>query len=81
MKEGRGDNNKDAGSPKSASEPKSNSSKSIDCGGRVGGSTEGLGDDLPDEYDESENVTSGDPEVRLVSWRQLLEVRKTKFSL
>ena len=81
MKKSRSNNDKDACSPNSASEPKSDSSKSINCSSRVGGTTEGLGDDLPEEHDESEDVTSSDPEVCLVSWHQLLEVRKTKFSL
>ena len=81
MKEGHGDDDEDACGPNSAGEPKSDSRKGVQPSSVVGGTTKGLGDDLPNKDDESENVASRNPEVGLVSWHQLLEVRKTKFSL
>ena len=81
MEESHGNNDKDACWPHCTGEPKPDSCKSVKCGSRVGGTTERFGDDLPDETDESENIASGNPEVGLVSWRQLLEVRKTEFGL
>ena len=61
MKESRGDNDKDACGPNSAGEPKSGSGKRVESGGVVGGTTKGLGDDLPGEDDKSKNVASGNP--------------------
>ena len=81
MEESHSNNDKDTCGPNGTGEPKSNSGECVDRGGRVGGTAQGLRDDLPDEYDESENVTSSDPEVGLVSWHQFLEVRKAKFRL
>jgi len=80
-KKTRGDNDKDTCGPNGASEPKSDSSEWVESGSIVGWTTEGLRDDLPNEGDNSENVASSDPEVGLVGWHQLLEVRKTKFGL
>ena len=79
VKESRGDNDKDACCPDSAGKPKSDGGKRVEPGSIVGGTTEGLDDDLPGEDDQSENVASGDPEVGLVSWGQLLKVWKTEF--
>ena len=81
MKESRGNDNKDACNPNCAGEPKSNGGQRVEPGSIVGGTTKGLGDDLPGKYDKSENIASGDPEVGLVGRRQLPEVRKAKFGL
>jgi len=81
MKEGHGNNDEDTCGPNSAGEPKSDGCKGVQPGSIVGGTTKGLGDDLPNEDDESENIASCNPEVGLVSWHQLLEIRKAKFSL
>ena len=80
-KETCGDNYKDACRPNGASEPKSDGGKWVESGSIVGGTTEGFGDDLPSEDDKSEKVASSDPEVGLVGWRQLLEVRKITLGL
>ena len=81
MKEGHGYNDEDACGPNSAGEPESDGCKGVQPGSIVGGTTKGFGDDFPNEDDESEHITSCNPEVGLVSWHQLLEIRKTKFSL
>ena len=81
MKKGRGNNDEDACGPDSASKPKSDSGKRVESSSIVCWTTEGLGDNLPEENDKSEEVASSDPEVCLVGWGQLLEVGKTKFGL
>jgi hypothetical protein len=80
MEESHGNNDKDACGPDSASEPKSDSGKRVESNSSCW-TTEGLGDDLPEENDKSEEVGSSDPEVSLVGWGQLLKVRKTEFGL
>ena len=81
MKESHGNDDEDACGPNSASEPKSDGRKRVQPDGIVGGTTKGLGDDLPDEDDKCENVTGRKPKVGLVSRHQLLEVRETKLCL
>lgn len=81
MKESHGNNDKDACCPYGTSEPKSDSRESAKRSRRICGTTERLGDDLPNETDESKDVTSSNPEVSLFSWRQLPEVRQSKFGL
>ena len=79
MKESHGNNNKDACGSNGASEPKADGGKCVEPDSIVGGTTERLGNDLPAEYNKSEDITSGDPEMGLVRWRQFFEVGKTKF--
>ena len=79
MNESHGNNDQDACSPNSTGEPKSDGGKRVESDCIVGGTTDGLSDDLPAEDDNSKNIASGNPKVGLVSWGQLLEVRKTKF--
>ena len=81
VKEGHGNDDHYACGPNGAGEPKSNGCKRVEPGGRVYGTTERLGDNLPDEHDESENIANSNPEVSLVGGGQLLKVRKTKFGL
>ena len=81
MKEGHGNNDQDTCGPNGAGEPKSDGRKRVQPGSIVGGTTKGLCDDLPNEDDESENVACRNPEVGLVSWHQLLKIRKAKLSL
>jgi len=81
MKEGHGNNDKYACGPDSASKPKADGSKGVEASSVICGTTKGLGDDLPDEHDKSKDIASSDPEVSLVSWRQLLEVRETELGL
>ena len=69
VKESHGNNDEDTCGPDSAGEPKSNSGKRVEPSGIVGWTTDGLGDDLPEENNKSEEVTNSDPEVSLVSWR------------
>ena len=81
VKEGHDDDDKKTGSPDGASKPESNSCKSIIPDSRVGGTTKGLGDNLPGEYDDSKNVASSKPKVSLFGRSQLLEVWETEFGL
>ena len=79
--EGHGDNDKDTCGPNDTSEPKSDSSKRVKSDSTIGGTTQGLDDDLPDEHHKSKDVAAGDPKVSLVCWCRLPEVRKTTFGL
>lgn len=53
MKESRGNNDEDACGPDSASEPKSGSGKRVESSSVICWTTEGLGDDLPEEDSKS----------------------------
>ena len=81
VKESNGDDDEETCGPKGNGKPESDSGEGVKSGGIVGGTTKRLGDDLPDKNDKREDVASSDPQMALVSWRQLLKVRKTKFGL
>jgi hypothetical protein len=81
VKESNGDDDEETCGPEGDGKPKSDGGEGVKSGGIVGRTTERLGDNLPDENDKSEDITCSDPQMALVSWRQLLKVRKTEFGL
>jgi hypothetical protein len=81
MKESNGDDDEETCGPEGDGKPKSDGSEGVESGGIVGRTTERLGDDLPDKNDKREHIASSSPQMALVSWCQLLRVRKTEFGL
>ena len=81
MEEGQARNDEEASLTKGHGEPKPDSRGRVIDHGVPRGPTEIFVHSLPCEYDEGEQVATGEPEVAFICWRNRPIVRKTKFGL